>query len=62
MIITLMVSSSCTVGKKRTKLKEESQATGMPRQMANEASVSMWNTFLLSRLVSFMLSVIVWAT
>lgn len=41
---------------------EVSQATEMPRQMANEANTSMWNKFLLSELVMPVLSVIVWAT
>ena len=41
---------------------EESQATGMPRQMADQASGSMWNEFLLSVLVTPVLSVIVRAT
>lgn len=38
------------------------QATAMPRQMAYEANVSMWNAFLLSKSVIFVLSMIVWAT
>ena len=48
--------------KKRTTLRERSQATGMPRQMASQANVSMWNTFLLSKRVIPLLSLIVWAT
>lgn len=56
-----LVSSNCTL-EKRSTFREESQATGMPRQMADWASARMWNTFLLSELVIPVLSVIVWAT